>query len=57
VEHTRNYVDRDFDLGIVWGVATVVSQQKLGLLPEWRAGTGPLDRHHSAGCRPDLNHA
>jgi hypothetical protein len=57
VKHARNYIDRDFDLGIVWCVATVVSQQKLGLLPEWRAGTGPLDHRHSSGSRPDLNHA
>jgi hypothetical protein len=57
VKHARNYIDRDFDLGIVCCVATMVAQQKLGLLPKWRTGTGPLDRRHFAGSRPDLNHA
>ncbi len=57
MKHARNYIDCDFDLGIVWCVAKVVAQQKLGLLPEWRNGTGPLDRCHSAGSRADLNHA
>lgn len=56
VRDARNHINRDSNLGIVWCVATVVAQQKLGLLPEWRIGTGPLDRGHSAGSRADLNH-
>ena len=40
MKHARNYIDCDLDFGIVWCVTKVVAQQKLGLLPEWRTGTG-----------------
>lgn len=54
MNHARNYIDRGLDLGIVRCFAKMVAQQKLGLLPDWRVGSDPLDRCHSPGSRSDL---
>ena len=35
----------------------MAAQPGLGLLPDRRSGTGPVDRCHLVGRRPDLNHA
>ena len=56
-EYVRNNSDCHFDFAATRGIAYMASQSTVGLLPEWRSWSYPIDSDNSAAVGKDLRGA